>query len=311
MQMQTSAAAADKARILIVDDDRMALTMIQSEIEELGFETETAINGAEAYALIREDPQRFNIVMTDRMMPIMDGLALTRRLKRDKDTSNIPVVLLTGAADADDVSEGVEAGAFYYLTKPPATSLIKSVLESALKEVRRQNQVVNRLGTHQSAFANVQVMKMALRRPDEVEPVCSLLSSLHDEPDKIVQGIYELVQNAVEHGVLGFGLQAKAQHLEQGDWEQALASRSRDPSYATGHVEATMVRKEGALVLVVKDTGKGFDWKKFLAVDPSRSALKCGRGIARSNTFIFDKIVYNQAGNEVNAVIRQEKKVQW
>lgn len=307
----SSLAIGQGERVLLVDDDRMSLTVIQSEIEDLGFIVDTAVNGAEAYAMMREHPDRYSIVVTDRMMPVMDGLALTRRLKNDPSTSNVPVVLLTGATEPADVSAGLEAGAFYYLTKPPETALVRSVLGSALKEVRRQKSASDRLSSHQSAFRNIQVLRMTLSTPDEVEPVCSLLSSLHDEPEKIVQGVFELVQNAVEHGVLRFGLQEKARHLEAGSWDRALATRSRDPAYAKGSVEATILRKDAGLVLIVKDTGPGFDWKRFLAADPSRSALKCGRGIARANAFIFDKLVYNQAGNEVTAAIRQERPLKW
>lgn len=297
-------------RVLIVDDDRMGLTMLTSMVEELGYTVETAINGAEAYTLLREDAGRADLVITDRMMPVMDGLALTRRLKRDPETSDIPIVMLTGATEASDVAAGLEAGAFYYLVKPAAEQLVTSVLQSAMQEVRRKRKVSDKIGAHQSAFGNVRILRMALAAPQDIEPVCSLLSSVHPTPDKVVQGIYELVQNAVEHGLLRFGLQEKQRLLAMGSWREALAERSSDPAYR-GEIEATIIRKEDALILTVKDPGPGFNWRQHLTVDPARSSALCGRGIARANSLIFDKLVYNDVGNEATALMRLQKPVKW
>ena len=306
----SAAQTPSAGRVLIVDDDRMGLTVLSSMVEDLGYRVETATNGAEAYALLREDPERADIVVTDRMMPVMDGLALTRRLKRDPETASIPVVMLTGATETSDIAAGLEAGAFYYLVKPAAEELVTSVLNSAMQEVRRRDSFTAQVGAHQSAFANIRILRMVLSTPREVEPVCSLLASVHPTPDKVVQGIFELVQNAIEHGVLRFGLQEKQRLLSLGKWSEALAERSLDPAYR-GEVEATIVRKDEALILTVKDPGPGFAWRNHLTVDPSRSSAVCGRGVARANTLVFDKLVYNEAGNEATALMRLQQRVKW
>lgn len=307
---EPSSPGKSLGRVLIVDDDRMGLTMLTSMVEELGYTVETAVNGAEAYTLLREDSGRADLVITDRMMPVMDGLALTRRLKRDPETADIPIVMLTGATEASDVAAGLEAGAFYYLVKPAAEQLVTSVLQSAMQEVRRKRKVSDKIGAHQSAFGNVRILRMALAAPQDIEPVCSLLSSVHPTPDKVVQGIFELVQNAVEHGLLRFGLQEKQRLLAMGSWREALAERSADPAYR-GEVEATIIRKEDALILTVKDPGPGFNWRQHLTVDPARSSALCGRGIARANSLIFDKLVYNDVGNEATALMRLQKPAKW
>lgn len=298
-------------RLLLVDDDRMALAILEDACNVLGYQTKTAANGAEAYTMIREDTKAFDVIMTDRMMPVMDGLALIRRLKRDADTADIPVILLTGASEPDDLRQGVEAGAFYYLTKPARSDVVGSVLQAAMKEVNRRVGVSSKLHSHQTAFGNIQILRMILRRPDEVEAVCSFLASLHDNPEHVVQGIYELVQNAVEHGVLRFGFDAKSKLIAQGGWDDALAARSRDPAYAAGLVEATMIRQENGLILTVKDNGPGFDWRPFIKADPARASLRCGLGISRANAYIFNKLAYNETGNEVSAVLVTKRQFSW
>lgn len=298
-------------RVLLVDDDRWGIAILEAMLEGFGYSVETAANGAEAWALMREEPEKFDLVLTDRMMPVMDGLALTRRLKRNPETEDIPIVLLTGARTEVDITAGIEAGAFYYLVKPAQPNLVETVLESAMKEVRRKQGLSNKLGIHQAAFQNIQVLRMTLKTPQEVEPVCSLLASLHDTPETIIQGIYELVQNGVEHGLLQFGFEAKARLLASGEWHNELESKSRSLPPTKGEVEATMLRRPDALILKVKDPGPGFKWRPYLAADPSRSSALCGRGIARANTFIFNKLVYNEAGNEATALMQIEKKVRW
>jgi two-component system cell cycle response regulator len=300
-----------QSTVLLVDDDRSALLVMETLLEKLGYNVETASNGAEAFALLREDAERAQVVLTDRLMPVMDGLALTRRLKREPATKKIPVVILTGEKQETDVSAGIQAGAFYYLTKPPAEQLVEAVLKSAFQEVQLKSKLSNELAGHKLAFGNLETMRFRLTKPDEVEGVASLLASMSRNPDRAIQGIYELVQNAVEHGVLGFGFEAKSKLLESGDWNSALSQRSRDPQYAGGWAEVTAVRKEQGIYISVKDSGKGFNWRAFLTSDPSRAAAACGRGIARAASLSFDKLTFNEAGNAAVGLLLESPKVKW
>ncbi len=304
-------AGKRQRRVLLVDDDRSSLLVLSGMLESLGYAVETAENGAEAFTMMREDAQRADIVVTDFMMPVMDGVGLTRSLKRADATRNIPVVMLTGANSDDDMSAGIAAGVFYYLTKPPVRGLVTSVMNSALQEVERNERVRNELGSHQSAFRNMEIARFRLRLPDEVDGVVSLMASLHHEPDAAIQGIYELVQNAVEHGVLRFGLKEKTRLLAEGGWDEALKARAHDPRYAKGVVEATAMRRKGGTLFVVKDNGPGFTWKPFLASDPARAAARCGRGIARAANYSFDRLVYNESGNQVAGFLAGEARVVW
>ncbi len=309
--MSLSAEQGMGTRVLLVEDDRLSAAVLQSELEKLGYTVEWSENGAEAYELFREDPARADVIVTDRMMPVSDGLALTRRLKADPETADIPVILLTGATETGDISAGLEAGAFYYITKPAQSDLIRSVLASATREAARRKAVKNRLVHHQCAFENVDILKMSLHKLEEVEPVASLLASIHRQPEKIIQGIYELLQNAIEHGVLRFGFKEKARLTAAGDWERSLRQRAGRAEYAGGRVEATMLRRKNGLVLTVEDNGPGFNWRPYLSADPSRAIGQSGRGIVRARSFVFDKLVYNEAGNKVTAACLTEKGHRW
>lgn len=304
-------AAEALPRVLIVEDDRAALMALEHRVEGLGYAVETAMNGAEAFAMLREDPERCDVVLTDRMMPVMDGLALTRRLKRHAETRDIPVVLLTGATEAEDISAGIEAGAFYYLGKPPVPGLITSVLSSAMQEVKRRRLLNSRVGSMQAGFANLEVMRFKLNKPHEIEPVVSMLASMLDDPDRGIQALFELVQNGIEHGVLRFGLENKAALLGQGNWQRALSQRANDPAYAEGMVEATGLRKPDGVYFTIKDTGPGFVWKRFMQVDPARSSMPCGRGITRVVGTPNCTVQFGERGNAVALHFVQQERLKW
>lgn len=300
---------AEKPRVLLVEDDRMSQLMIDTMLKQLGYAVETAANGVEAYAMLRENPTRADIVVTDRMMPMMDGITLTRRLKREEATKLMPVILLTGASEAGDIGAGIEAGAFYYLTKPCDAGLLERVLRSAGDAVSRRRRVRSELQAHQLGFANMQMVKFTLRMPEEVEPVVSLLASMATHPESVIQGLADLVGNAIEHGLYRLG-QAEKQRLDaEHGVTQELARRAADPQFA-GQVEVSAVRKDGGIAYVVKDSGPGFAWRQHIRADPARATAATGRGIARA-AIIFDRLSYNEEGNTAFAVHSEQVKERW
>ncbi|MGF0536957.1 response regulator [Agrobacterium sp. ES01] len=301
---ETQTFSSSGGRVLLVDDDRIGIQILKALLESLGYCVDTAENGADAYALLREDPGCVDLVVTDRLMPVMDGLALTRRLKRDPKAADIPIVILTGAMEVDEIASGIEAGAFYYLSKPVIPEIVRSVLDSAMQRSRRMQVIAEKPQGLQAGFANVQILRTTLSKASEVERVCRLLANVHPHPETVIQGIYELVQNAVEHGLLRFNRETKERLLSNGTWLQAMADRARDPAYGHGIVEANMLRRPDSLVLTVKDPGPGFDWKPCLVDGPPSPSALCGRGIARAVDFIFDGLTYNEAGNEATAIMQ-------
>jgi DNA-binding response OmpR family regulator len=102
--------------VLVVDDDPVILRLLQVNFEMAGFIVRTATDGAEALAAATSEPP--DLVISDVMMPRMNGLELVSALDADDRTRQIPVVLLSARAQAGDVSEGLGVGADDYVTKP-------------------------------------------------------------------------------------------------------------------------------------------------------------------------------------------------
>ncbi|MDP2683350.1 MAG: response regulator [Deltaproteobacteria bacterium] len=107
---------AGKARILVADDDKFYLKIYSDLINALGYECLTVENGLEAL----EKARYFHpdIIVTDVLMPGMDGFELTKRLKQDPITVHIPVLIVTSLSDSQSKIIGLEHGANEFLSKP-------------------------------------------------------------------------------------------------------------------------------------------------------------------------------------------------
>ena len=104
------------AKVLLVDDDPVILKLLQVNFEMEGYTVLTANDGVEGLEKARAE--RPDVVILDIMMPRMDGLEVTRELKGDDSTKEMPILLLSAKAQASDIQLGREVGADDYLTKP-------------------------------------------------------------------------------------------------------------------------------------------------------------------------------------------------
>jgi CheY-like chemotaxis protein len=101
---------------LVVDDDRLLLRLVQLNLDKMGIEVLMAEDGPEALRLATEE--RPDVILLDIMMPQMDGYEVMRRLKSEKETRDIPVVMLTAKSNPGDRQRSRDMGAVAYITKP-------------------------------------------------------------------------------------------------------------------------------------------------------------------------------------------------
>ena len=103
----------DVARILVVDDEPKIVQLVRDYLERAGFAVSTARDGNEA--LMRAHQERPDLIVLDLGLPELDGLEVTRRLRRD---SGVPIIMLTARHEETDKVVGLELGADDYVTKP-------------------------------------------------------------------------------------------------------------------------------------------------------------------------------------------------
>ena len=103
-------------RVLIADDDASCRMVLEATVRKLGHECEKAVDGTDAWARFQANPP--DVLITDWMMPGMDGLALCRKVREEPDEEYTYVILATALGEHEHVLEGLESGADYFLTKP-------------------------------------------------------------------------------------------------------------------------------------------------------------------------------------------------
>ncbi len=103
-------------KILVVDDERHIVRLVQVNLEKVGYQVLTAYDGVEALEQVaKESP---DMIILDVMMPRMDGFEVLKKLQADAKTRDIPVIMLTARAQDADIFRGWSSGVSSYLTKP-------------------------------------------------------------------------------------------------------------------------------------------------------------------------------------------------
>jgi len=113
-------------KALVVDDYHSMRLTLKDHLVRLGFEVKEAENGLEGLEKIREDVP--DMVFTDIVMPVMDGLELCQEIKSDQALVNLPVVVLSTHADATYILKAIRNGADDYVPKPIDVKLLEKVI---------------------------------------------------------------------------------------------------------------------------------------------------------------------------------------
>lgn len=116
--------------ILIVEDSAIQLEMLRRVLTSNGYKVRTAVNGEEGLAAVKE--RRPDLVISDVLMPVMNGYELCRELKASEALKDIPLILLTQLTEPEEAIRGLEAGADNYITKPFEEEFLVAKVRSLL-----------------------------------------------------------------------------------------------------------------------------------------------------------------------------------
>jgi len=121
----------ENGRILIVEDERAIREMVGLALEQAGYECVEASNAHEAQEKIRAEKP--DLVLLDWMLPGVSGVDYARRLRRDKETNQLPIIMLTARTEEPDMIKGLESGADDYITKPFSTRELIARIRALLR----------------------------------------------------------------------------------------------------------------------------------------------------------------------------------
>lgn len=285
--------------LLIVDDEPFNLDILQEHLEDEGYVIVRAEDGQTALDIIHSNSYDFSAILLDRMMPNMDGIEVLKQINANPEYSRIPVIMQTAAASDNDIKEGIDAGAFYYLTKPFEPGLMLSVVQSALIDrdnLKSTESSVSLLGDLKNYVSEI---TLNFKTIDDAQKVAGTIASLFPDPDRVLLGLSELTINAIEHGNLGITYEEKSKLLSDNSWHSEIQERLSKPEFSDKTASIRFRRLKDEIQAIVVDEGKGFDWTGYMEMSTERIYNSHGRGIAMAGMISFDKIEYRGIGNEV------------
>jgi DNA-binding response OmpR family regulator len=174
-----------KATILIVDDEPINLDIIRAHLENDNYELLMASNGHEAWSMLEAAPARFDVIILDRMMPGMDGMQLLSNIKDSDLLEHVPVVMQTAKAESRDIVEGINAGAYYYLTKPYEGDVLKTIVRSAVNDRLHEKSLHESLREGRQIFHLMTFARFKIHNLRECNLVASQVAHLCPAPNRL------------------------------------------------------------------------------------------------------------------------------
>ncbi len=295
----------DKIVILVADDEPHNLDIISEHLSEGddNYIVEIAGNGKVAWQLLAADPNRYDVILLDKIMPEMNGLQVLSQIVEHPTLKYVPVILQTAKNSSSDILEGMQAGAYYYLTKPFSEEMLLSVVKTAVRDRSFFKQLQDSLKEKEDTMGLLVSGCFQFQTINEARGVARLLAYACPDPTVAVIGLSELMINAVEHGNLGITYQEKSYLRQEGIWEEEIVRRlqldENKNKLAQIHFSCQGDRKE----FVIVDQGEGFDWHQYMEFSPERLMDSHGRGIAMSKAMVFTGLEYRGSGSEVYAYV--------
>jgi CheY-like chemotaxis protein len=214
-----------KSTILIVDDEPLTLKVIASFLSGKEYNLLTATGGRKALEIMLKDPENIDVVLLDLRMPDLDGIEVLKQIKQHPVLKELPVIIQTGAKSEEDVISGLEAGAYYYLTKPYTERVLSPIIRTAVEDRTRCLNLQEQLEQSVQVLGLMKSGEFCFQSIDEAENLAVFLSNACPQPVRIVTGLSEILINAVEHGNLGIGYAEKTRLIQNDEWASEIQRR--------------------------------------------------------------------------------------
>lgn len=294
------------SRILVVEDSHSQRVLLKGVLESHGFEV-TAVEegGAALDAVSRQQP---HVVVTDMLMPGMDGLELVEQIR--KQFPRVPTILITEYGSEDVAAEALHRGAVGYIPKRRIDSDLVPSLERVLgiaKANPRHQKLIDELVTNDLSFKLDNDLSMVPHLVSHLQD-CVRLMRLCDETALLRLGIAlsEAMTNAIYHGNLE--LSSELRNADGHNWFDFARQRSEQTPYRDRKVSVSASLSRESAKFVIRDEGPGFDPSQL--PDPlchANLAKASGRGLLLIHCFL-DEMSHNAIGNEITLIKRRETK---
>ena len=141
--------------ILIVDDNRVSAKLLEMQLAAMGYQTQTVASGTEVLDVLRTRSD-VELLITDLLMPGMDGVDLIRSIRNDSTWCRLPIIVVTGVADVQSAKRVASLWVQHYLVKPAARAQLESAVRAALTQrdagLVSPNEVMQRLSVDEAGY---------------------------------------------------------------------------------------------------------------------------------------------------------------
>ncbi len=288
--------------ILVADDSIINLEILNDLLADT-YTITTATNGLEAWSILEKYPNKFEALLLDRMMPKMDGMEVLIKMKQHDILKNCPVIIQTAKDKIADIAEGINAGAYYYLTKPFDHNLLLTIVKTAVRDYADYKLSKQSLNESNNALTLITSATFQYQTIEESRILAALISNICPKPQDVILGLSELLINAIEHGNLNIGYNEKSRLNDNGTLTAEITNRLNQEAYKHKKVTVQFEHHNHTIYITIIDEGLGFDWLPYMDFDTTRLMDNHGRGIAMANKLSFSQLEYKGKGNEVRATI--------
>ncbi len=188
--------------VLIVDDDTDTTNLLKRRLEDHGLGVLTAHNGRDAFEILHKSDVR--LVVTDRRMPVMDGLTLCQRIRASDIPGYVYIILLTVCANKEDIVSGIDAGADDYLTKPFNSEELKVRIDSGLRVLSLEQSLREKVIEEKRLVGELREALDQVKRLSGLLPICATCKKIRDDKgywNEIESYICEHSEADFTHGI--------------------------------------------------------------------------------------------------------------
>jgi CheY-like chemotaxis protein len=297
--MNNGKTPSDKQIVLVVEDESSVREFIKVVLLDAGFEAIEAENGKKAVEMLKSKAGQIDIIVSDLMMPVMNGLELA---KFNYDNSGLPFVVLTALYDTHMAINLLKYNVQDYVIKPidDEKKFITVINNAAMRNLKRMMSHVEL----EPIYGNVSNLFILSRRSQLLQAIDWVRRQTQTvlagkEGDKFVNYVHEFLVNSFEHGNLRIGEAEKSALLENGEYETEIKKREAE---CKARIEVDIAILKNRVSVKIVDEGKGFDFEKYLHMSEEmlidRLNMPNGRGIYIAAAY-FDSIEYSDGGASV------------
>ncbi len=285
----------ERPRILLVDDNPQVRQMLSSFLEGR-YDVVLAADGQDAVELLRTAGD-VDVIVTDVNMPNMDGIQLTRAVRRR--FPGLPVVIITGLGREEVAVDALRAGATNYLRKPFRNTEFDHVIRQSLElaQANRHREEGHAFLLQQTKLFELPPDPGALPRvlPHMTQGAVELGVVAKQDLIHVEVALQEALLNAVLHGSLELTGRLPQ---DRAGLDAVCRARREDPTFTGRVVRASVELEPDGLRVVIEDQGPGFDVTAALSRRSDAANGLLGRGLFLMRSFM-DEVAFEEGGRRV------------